>query len=78
MTQPVDDPKTPYFDARSKGKFTKEGVIKVYAKVPFKDTDGDHAVGSEIEMPYGTAEQQAEVDTMVRYGVLTKTKPKKS
>lgn len=59
-------------------KFSKEGRVKVYAKVPFKDDQGDHRVGSEITMAYETPEQQSDVDTMIRYGVLSKTKPEKN
>lgn len=53
-------------------------VKTMYAKVRFTDANGTHDEGDPVEVAVETDAQQAECDTLVRYGVLTPHAPTKN
>lgn len=49
--------------------------MKAYVAIPYTDSEGEHPVGEEVEFPRNTDEEKASVDTLVRYGIISTTKP---
>ncbi len=53
----------------------EQRTVTLYALVPFKDSRGSYAKGQEFTMLHNTDSQQAEVQSLLTYGVATKTPP---
>lgn len=49
--------------------------ITLWCVIPFKDADGHHNAGKQFSMPYETEVQQAEVQSLLTYGIASKTAP---
>lgn len=50
-------------------------TITLWAKVPFTDARGSYKAGEEITLPNDTDVQQAEVQSLLTYGIASKEKP---
>lgn len=48
-------------------------MAKAYVAIPYTDAEGKHEVGEEVEFPRDTDEQKLAFDTMLRYGLISKT-----
>jgi hypothetical protein len=50
-------------------------VKSYYVRVKYTDTEGEHPVGSKIEMPYESDADVAVAASMVAYGMLSESIP---
>jgi hypothetical protein len=50
--------------------------VKVWVLVDFTDTTGQrHTKGSQLTLPNDTPEQRAYAASLIRYGIVTTTRP---
>lgn len=47
--------------------------MKAYVATEYTDADGKHEVNEEVEFPRDTDEQKASFDTLLRYGIISKS-----
>lgn len=50
-------------------------MAKAYVATEYTDAEGKHEVGQEVEFPRDTDEQKLSFDTLLRYGIISKTPP---
>lgn len=48
--------------------------MKFYVAIPYTDAKGEHKVGQQVEFPRETDQDKASVDTLLRYGVISRDK----
>lgn len=48
-------------------------MAKAYVAIEYTDAEGKHEVNEEVEFPRDTDEQKASFDTLLRYGIISKS-----